>query len=281
MLVEYDSSWYDGYKPVFAVKRSSGNANVPEFCRIARGDGKMYQPSSIVDYDNVRPNQASSLACFLMRNPSVPPMYNKGSLQNAHLIAGAGNWTYIFPTHIDGATLEFADNAYAPYVSWSNFTGTSNVRDNAFLHIKYHSSGPTVKACCCMRVSWIVATNCIQKMGYSLMYFRNYKGEYTDEPNGGSTVITKNAWWCGQKDLNQTYQGYPLYVLTACRESDSNWDTALWRRNAVSPDYLSSSRPDADIFFGFGAAGGFSSSNYLAILGVMYEWGRFYYNGRD
>lgn len=279
MLVEYDSSWYDGYKPVFEVKRSSGNANVPEFCRIARGDGKMYQPSSIVDYYNAHPNRASSLACFLMCNPSVPPMYNKGRLQNAHLVA-SGNWTYIYPTHIDGATLEFADNAYAPYVSWSSFTGTSNVRDNAFLHIKYHSSGPTVKACCCMRVSWIVATNCIEKMGSSMMYFRNYKGEYKDESQG-ETGSTKNAWWCGQRDLNKSYIGYPLYVLTACRYSESGSDTLLWRRNAVSPDYLSSSRPDADIFFGFGAAGGFSSSNYLAILGVMYEWGRFYYNGQS
>ena len=277
MLVEYDSSWYDGYKPVFAVKRSSGNANVPEFCRIARGDGKMHQPSSIVDYDNAYPNKASALACFLMRNPSVPPMYNKGSLQYAHLVA-SGNWTYIFPTHIDGATLEFADNAYAPYVSWSSYTGTSNVRDNAFLHIKYHSSGPTVKACCSMRVSWIVATNCIQKMTNSRMYIRNYKGEYYDDEmylNGS----TKNVWLCGQTDLNKTYNGYPLYVLTACRYSNTRSDTALWRRNAVSPDYLSSTRPDADIFFGFGAAGGFSSNNYLAILGVMYEWGRFYYNG--
>lgn len=279
MLVEYDSSWYDGYKPVFAVKSSSGNANVPEFCRVARGDGKMYQPSKIVDYDNVHPNQASSLACFLMRNPSVPPMYNKGSLTNAHLVA-SGNWTYIFPTYIDGATLEFADNAYAPYVSWSNFTGTSNVRDNAFIHIQYHSSSPTVKACCCMRVSWIVATNCIGKMTNSLMYIRNYKGEYKDEGlhTDGST---KNAWWCGAKNLNKSYNGYPLYVLTACRESATDRDTYLWRKNAVSPDYLSSSRPDADIFFGFGAAGGFSSSNYLAILGVMYEWGRFYYNGQS
>lgn len=279
MIVEYDSSWNQNYKPVFGVKRSSGNASVAEFCRIVRGDGRMYQPSGIVDYKNSFPNKESALACFLMRNPSIPPMYNKGSLQNAHLVA-VGNWTYLYPTYIDGATLEFADGKFAPYVSWSNFTGTSNVRDNAFLHIKYHSSGPTVKACCSMRVSWIVATNCIQKMSSSHMYIRDYDGRYRDD-SVFTSGDTRNVFKCAQKNLNKKYGDYPVYILTACRNSDNGVrDFFLWN-NGVDELYLSSSRPAADIFFGFGAAGGFSSSNYLAVLGVMYEWGRFYYNGRN
>lgn len=280
MLVEYDSSWQGGYKPVFAVKRSSGNANVPEFCRMARGDGKMYQPSSVVEYNNRYPQQESALACFMMATPSVPPIYNKGSLQNAHLHP-IGQWTYFFPTYIPGAKLEFADSAYAPYVSWSNYTGTSDSRDNAFLHIKYHESGPTVKACNTMRVSWVVATNCIEKISASIMYIRAYNGEYRNDgvPTQGTT---KNVWRVAQKDLHATYLGYPLYIVTGCRDADrSVLDFVLWNKGSDYPLYLSSNRPDADIFFGFGAAGGFSQNDYFAVYSVMYEWGRFYYNGQS
>ena len=254
--------------PTFIMKASNGK---PDFMRVARGDGRLYQPAQFIEYGGGATRPQDALACFLMGIPSSSPRYNKGSLTKAHLYpVSSVNYTFLMPTSLSPLPLEYLDNAYSSYAYFSDYTGTSAMEDNAFLHLYYHSSSPTIIACSKARFTAVIATNCIQKITRGLMLVRNKAGKYFEHVSDSSEY---DEYCIYQKPLNYNINGYPAYIVTWLIGHDEQKQWSFWSQSGLR---LSSSNTEIDVMLGLGAAGGFSSSDYMAYISVMIEYGRFY-----
>lgn len=262
-----DSQYRWRFIPTFIMKSTNGQ---PDFMKVARGDGRLYQPAQDIDYDYTEYPQ-DALACCLMGIPKTSPRYNKGSLANAHLYpVSSVNYTFLMPTKLAPLSLEFADGAFSRYAYFSDYTGTSAIADNAFLHLNYHSSSPSVIACSRARFTAVLATNCIQKITRGLMLVRNNAGNYFEKV---SENTEDNELYIYQKPINYTINGYPAYIVTWLIGHNETSQFSFWN----NPDLkLSSANTAVDVMLGLGAAGGFSSSDYMAYISVMIEYGRFY-----
>lgn len=256
------------FLPTFLLKANNGK---PDFVRVGRGNGMLYQPSHVLNYGDASPYPQDALACFLMGIPSSSPRYNKGSLTKAHLYPVSGvNYTFLMPTSLSPLSLEYLDNAYSNYAYFSDYTGTSAITDNAFLHLYYKSSSPTIIACSKARFTAVIATNCIQKITRGLMLVRNKAGRYFEDVSRNTEDDEECIY---QKPLNYNINGYPAYIVTWLIGHDEQHQWSFWSRIGLP---LSSSNPEVDVMLGLGAAGGFSSSDYMAYISVMIEYGRFY-----